>query len=114
MNKKRVALYCRVANADQWALDFQEQGLRRYAAEQGFEVVAMVSDTGSGLTLERPGIRALYEMAGRRAMDEVLSVSASRYARDLHLLRSFMENMKAADIDTATTKEGALNAFPFI
>ena len=42
MEKLRVALYARVASADQFGtvLDLQERMLETYAKEQGYEVVA--------------------------------------------------------------------------
>lgn len=59
----RVAIYCRLARADQndTLLEVQKERLRIYAKERGYDIVAEIAEIGSGLSLNRPGIR---EMAG--------------------------------------------------
>lgn len=87
----RVAVYCRLARADgeNIVLDAQREKLRVYAKEQGYAIVAEITEIGSGLSLNRPGIRELCGLAHRRAMDAVLTVNLSRLGRNtgdvLHL-----------------------------
>ena len=108
----RVAIYCRVATAaqiDDPAQEFQEQSLRHFAEAQGYEIAGVVKETGSGGTLDRPGIRQLYEMAGRRAMDAVLSKSISRYVRGpVQDFVGFIAAMESMGVTVATAQEGRL------
>lgn len=53
-------------------------------------------------------------MAARHAMEGVLSMSVSRYARNISLFLDFFNNMKAKGVEITTLKEGALNTLPFI
>ena len=57
----RVAVYCRLARADQedTLLEVQKERLRVYAKERGYDVVAEIAEIGSGLSLNRPGIREM-------------------------------------------------------
>lgn len=51
----RVAIYCRVASADQLSMDAQKDYLRGYAAEIGFNCPNFYMDNGfSGLNYHVP------------------------------------------------------------
>lgn len=52
----RVAVYCRLARADQedTLLEVQKERLRVYAKERGYDIVAEIAEIGSGLSLNRP------------------------------------------------------------
>jgi putative resolvase len=55
-----VALYARVSSADQKDdADRQMQRLREYAVARGYQVVAEVTETASGLNDERPKLKKL-------------------------------------------------------
>lgn len=108
---KRVAIYCRVATDDQQdtALEAQAQSLRVYAEARGYEIVGVIKENAGGRTLDRPGIREIYEMAGRRAMDAVLAKSISRYTRGPALeFIGFIEKMADMGVIAATAQEGNL------
>lgn len=84
-NKKiRVAIYCRVATDGQaeTALEAQRARLRAYAEEQGYNVVKEIAEVAKGNTLCRPGIRELYGLAHRHAIDKVLAVNIDRFGRN--------------------------------
>lgn len=62
MEKKtlRVAVYCRVATADQLTLKAQKEALQQYAAQLGYERPLFYLDNGySGLNLDRPAFLKL-------------------------------------------------------
>ena len=109
---RRVAIYCRVATADQhdMAMESQVQSLRDYAEAQGYNIVDIIRECGTGTTMERPGIRTLYALAGRRAMDEVLARSISRYTRGAAAeFAGFIEEMADAGVTATTMLEGNLH-----
>ena len=108
---KRVALYCRVATDDQHnkALENQAQSLRAYAEARGYEIVKIIQERGPGTKMDRSGIRVLYELAGRRAMDEVLATSMSCYVRGTaSVLSGFIESLADMGVVAATELEGDL------
>jgi len=109
---KQVVLYCRVASDNQHdtALEAQAQSLRQYAEAQGHEIVKIIQERGTGTTMDRSGIRVLYMLAGRRAMDEVLAKSISRYTRGpLPQFIGFIEEMAEMGVTIATEKEGFMS-----
>lgn len=83
--KLRVALYCRVAtDTDEGiSLEIQKEKLRKFAEQQGYEVVAVVEEAGSGLPFNRPGIKKVLRLAHRHFMDAVLAENLSRIGRDI-------------------------------
>ena len=80
----RVAVYCRLARADQedTLLEVQKERLRVYAKERGYDIVAEIAGIGSGLSLNRPGIREMAGLAHRHMIDAVLVSDISRLCRD--------------------------------
>lgn len=80
----RVAVYCRLARADQddTLLEVQKERLRIYAKERGYDIVAEIAEIGSGLSLNRPGIREMAGLAYRHMIDAVLVSDISRLCRD--------------------------------
>jgi site-specific DNA recombinase len=62
MSQPRAILYARVstkaqAEEDRYSLPQQLEALRKYAEENGLEILEEVTDPGySGATLERPGM----------------------------------------------------------
>ena len=74
----RVAVYCRLARADQndTLLEVQKERLRIY------DIVAEIAEIGSGLSLNRPGIREMAGLAHRHMIDAVLVSDISRLCRD--------------------------------
>lgn len=113
MEKMRVAVYCRVANGDglvqETTLKAQESALRKYASEHGYDVVAAAWDTGSGLSMERPGIRKICELAAIGTLDGIVSVGMSRYGRNTADLLSFARDMEAKGVAVISTEFGSLN-----
>lgn len=109
--KKRVVFYCRVATDDQrgTAMERQVQSLREYAEGKGYEIIKEIQEKGSGRTMDRTGIRAIYMLAGRRAMDEVLAVNVSRYGRcPAPEMVDFIESLADMGVTAATRQEGNL------
>lgn len=56
MNEKRVAIYCRVAFDDGFSLAAQAERLQRYAEQNGYIIVGVLSEYGNGLSLDRPAL----------------------------------------------------------
>ena len=86
-----VALYLRVSTEAQedagTSLDTQEAAARRYAGEHGLAVAIVLREVWSGLSLERPQLNYLRELAARHSIQAVVAYATDRLSRDpVHLL----------------------------
>jgi len=84
---KKAVLVARVstrAQADNFSLPTQLEGMRQYSARNGFEVVEELQDVISGAVeiQDRPGGAKLYELVAAQAMDVVIFFTVDRVARD--------------------------------
>ena len=91
----RAVIYARVSSrkqAEQGDLDRQVEVLRKYAAEQGYEIVAVLKDVGSGLKENRPGLRKLFKLVAEGRVDVVLITYRDKLTRfGFEYLRYFFE-----------------------
>lgn len=75
-------LYIRCRNPDAHGEQSQLEELRTHAHRQGYEIVDEIIETDtSGLTLDRIGIRQMFDEVRRKKIDLVLAVNHSRIAR---------------------------------
>ena len=94
-NNKITALYCRVATADQPAIDLQRENLRAYAKRQGYENIEIYEDNGkSGLTFDRPGMNRLQSDIHDGKVGRIVTVSLSRIGRNSIRIAEWMSKLK--------------------
>jgi site-specific DNA recombinase len=84
---QQAILYCRVATDEQvrngYSLAQQLEGLREYAAREGYEVLEEVSDPGqSGASLERPGMDRMRDLVAAGGVSVVLAQDRDRFVRE--------------------------------
>lgn len=99
--KYRVACYCRVATKNQIddaPLEAQSARLRRYADENGLEVVGEVRIYEKGVTMDRPGWYNVLSLAAREKADAVLVTELGRVARDPRTVMETMRELSAKDL----------------
>ena len=78
-----VALYGRTSTVDKQDVENQLGELRRFAASQGWQIVAPeYVDRESGSNPDRPQFRQLFEDAAKRRFDVVLFWSLDRFTRE--------------------------------
>lgn len=99
----RVALYVRVSTGEQakegYSVSAQLRTTRTHAEQQGWQVVDTIVDDGwSGATLDRPGIRRIYELAEAGAIDLVLAAKRDRYFRRRLYRLQMDEDMKESGV----------------
>lgn len=103
--KPRAALYIRVSTLDQaregYSLEAQEQSLRKYCSEKGYDVVELYADRGiSGKDIDhRPDMQRLLSNAKSDCFDIVIFWALSRFTRsvaDLYSIMQIMEQHKVA------------------
>lgn len=91
-----VALYCRVASGNTEAsnqeIAAQKAKLVDWAKQQGYsseQMVILVDDGFSGLTLDRPGLQQVF--SGNRSYAMLVAVNFSRFGRDLSLVARLVD-----------------------
>ena len=82
-NKRRVAVYCRVACEDNDAIEKQQTMLRVFAQEQGYSEIAVYSDNGySGLNFNRPALTQMESDKQAGLINVVIIKDLSRISRN--------------------------------
>jgi len=84
--KKSIVAYSRVSTEGQAAqgvsIQNQQQLLRKYAIENGYENIIELADEGfSGKNTNRPGFNKLIELVKQKKINAVVVYSLSRFAR---------------------------------
>ncbi len=79
-------MYFRVSTDEQaksgYSIPDQRRTLRERAASEGWTVVDEIVDDGySGATIDRPGLRSIYELAEAREIDAVIATKRDRFFR---------------------------------
>jgi len=87
----KVAIYCRVSTSDQ-SCDRQERDLLEYAAREGYEVIGIWKEAGSGARLDRKERNKVLTLAQSRKIDAVLVTELTRWGRStLDLLHTLQD-----------------------
>ena len=94
-DKKRAWIYCRIdAPEDMHGhLKGQREDLISYAGQMGFEVVGESQDLGSGLRLDRNGLRKVTEAADAGKMDVLLVMNITRIGRVMNQTVEFVHHL---------------------
>lgn len=110
--KLRVAIYCRLARADDDCgngMEAQRQLVRDYAIQHGFTVYDEYIDNGaSGITLERPALARLNEDIRARRVQAVLIKDVARLFRDHFLLGEWLNEMRPYGLSVISAQDGDL------
>ena len=116
MKKRKVALYCRVASIAEisTAIDTQEEALKKYADWHNYEIVEIIRETGSGASLNRPGINKIYEIINKYKIDAVIAKDMSRFGRYSYSeISNFINLLGRKGVQVITMNEGNLTDIPF-
>mgnify|MGYP002508176939 CR=1 FL=1 len=81
MGVRVVLIYCRLAHNDSMAMECQKDYLRHWAAENGYTVEDMITEVGSGIQLDRPGLTEVMRAVQEKRMDALVVRKLSRLAR---------------------------------
>lgn len=90
------------------SLDSQEQSLREYAAERGWEIagVEREADIKGWMPVEsRPGLRRVLEAGKARRYDILLVWSGSRFARDLMRQEHWIADLESVGVRVVSRTE---------
>jgi len=113
-NNMRVALYCRVACADDNAIALQELMLQSFAQEQGYGNIGVYSDNGySGLNFIRPAFMQMETDIQAGLIDMVLVKDLSRISRNTFDAYDWIVKIQSCGVSVKTLYEDDVN-MPFI
>lgn len=109
----RVGVYCRLARAEEENImpDAQREKLRVYAKEQEYDIAAEITEIGSGLSLNRSGLREICGLAHRHAMYAVLAVNLPRLGRNTVDVLHLAKKLKKQHVSIHTPQENPLPAY---
>ncbi len=103
--KTRVLIYCRLAHNDSMVMECQKDYLRRWAAESGYTVEDVITEVGSGIQLDRPGLTEVMRTVQEKRMDALVVRKLDRLARRSMDAYHLMEVLKEKGIDLICTDE---------
>ncbi|MFD2794664.1 recombinase family protein [Promicromonospora vindobonensis] len=106
--EKRAGVYARTANEDGslTAIPLQEDLCRRLCDEHGWRVVAVESDTASGLDEDRPGWSRIVNMAKAEEIDVIVASDPDRISRADSVYTMLNELTVKHGVGFATVKSG--------
>ena len=93
-NKKRVAVYCRVAREDDNAINEQKQKVTIFAEKQGFNNLSVYADKGaSEISLDRPDFLRMLRDIEAGTVNTVMVYDFGRFSRNAVETGRFVENV---------------------
>lgn len=115
MGKKKltVALYCRVGSKEEFenSLESQQERLKNSARKAGLKIVGCFSDVGTGLSMERPGWKAVLEAAKLKQMQVLLVSSSDRISRDHLHCQTELRKLRELGIHSYSLKNDFFMAY---
>ena len=91
----RVALYCRVAQADQLAENAQIERLREYASERDMSIAGVYCDRVPA-DQPRPGLQQMIQDVAAGQANTVLALTPSRLARRIEKIFEIAQQLNKA------------------
>ena len=110
--KKRAAIYCRVAGNDDSVLELQAAELKRCCDAKGMTITNIYEDKCSA-NQPRPGLRQMLGDAHAQLFDAVIVLSASRIARDTGHLLQILSELEQAKVNVIFA-DGFENTLPLL
>src|SRR3954471_9080988 len=105
----RCCIYCRVSDPGaegDWGMPEQEKCCRAYAADKGWDVVAVHREYHTGVELfERDAMMAVIAAMRRREFDILLADRLDRLSRDIDHRGFIRTEAKAAAVQIVSTLE---------
>lgn len=95
-------MYSRTAYANEASLELQEMRLRKYAEDRGDDIKSVIRETAPGLSLKRPGLLAVCELAKSGEIDAVIAIDAARFVRDPAKLLILINGLRQNDVIVET------------
>ena len=98
--KMKVAIYCRVASSDDYAIENQRRSLIDFAAAQGYNSCVEYLDNGvSGISLDRPAFSRLDNDIIEGKIQTVFVKNVCRIGRDTFTTMKWLDKMKSLGVE---------------
>ena len=97
IKRARTALYCRVGQDDQFAMDLQVECMKMHAEKEGLDVAAIYCDQVPACQ-PRPALRDLLLDAGAGCFDVILIPSPSHLARKTEQFLVLADQMESTGV----------------
>ena len=95
----RATLYCRVACVDEHAIKMQENTLRAYAQENGYDESTVYIDNGaSGLHFNRPAFKQMMDGVNAGVISTVIVRDISRIGRGFIEVNKWITEMQTKGV----------------
>jgi|GEM_PF-2713566 len=109
-DKTRVAIYCRVACKDYYALEQQQTILRVFAQEQGYSDITEYFDNGyNGLNFDRPAFVQMERDIQAGLIDMVIIKDISRINRNFIDASSWLERTQRNGVAVKSLNDGDMS-----
>jgi len=96
---KKVAVYCRTAREDDFAIGRQAEIVRSYAKEHGYNNLALYVDNGtSGLVLDRPALNRLKRHIAEGRIKAVIVLEMSRVSRNCFDVLTWIDSLRQSGV----------------
>ncbi|MDF9409671.1 MAG: hypothetical protein A4E52_00800 [Pelotomaculum sp. PtaB.Bin013] len=109
---ERVWIYCRTGSQDENSLSDQRDKLTDFAKEQGWEIVGITAEHGSGLNYNRKGLKEVMKAAKAKQMDIALAKSTCRIGRITHKTIECMNKMERHGVKLIIADNGDIDFHP--
>ncbi len=87
----KACIYCRVACNDGLNLEMQNKELQHYAKNNGYTVVGIYAECGSGLTLNRPKLWEATDWILSNKAEVLIMKSIDRISRDWQKTQNYID-----------------------
>ena len=94
-----AAVYCRLAHEDSIAVECQKNFLRRWAMDNGYDVVDEITEVGSGIRLDRPGLTKVMRTIREKRVDALIVKNLNRLARRSLDAYQILKELKEKGVD---------------
>ena len=112
---KKTAIYCRVAQADNFAIERQKSTLKGFSEQQGYANPVLYIDNGfNGLNFNRPSFKKLNTDINAGKIDRVIVLSISRLGRNTVEVLKWVDRVKTKGVSVITVKDGFTETDSFL
>jgi len=102
-----VAVYCRTAREDDFAIGRQAEIVRSYAKEHGYSNLALYVDNGvSGLVLNRPALNRLKRHITEGRIKAVIVSEMSRVGRNCFDVLAWIDGLRQSGVSFMSVEDG--------
>lgn len=104
----KACIYCRVACDNGFGLEMQRKALLSFANQSGYIINGIYTEYGSGLTLERPGLKKVTEALLTGQAETLIVMSMDRIGRIWNETERYINLLTEHGIKVLCAKEGYL------